>query len=87
MNGLSEGWGGVRRTGCRCGNCRRCWSDGRRVERLARESLSAALAHAQHGRFETSDWSEADNLGGASRPVREAGPYGRRGARASISRW
>jgi hypothetical protein len=60
MSDLRENWAEdcSGRHGGSCG-CRRCWSGGGGIDRMARTSLSAALAHAQQGRFETDMGAEA----------------------------
>jgi hypothetical protein len=61
MSGLRENWAGdcSGRRGGACA-CRRCLSGGSGIDGLARRSLSAALAHAQQGRFETDMGAEAE---------------------------
>ena len=64
---IQENWPGPgwHRGGCGCG-CARCRRRGGMIDRLARRSLSAALAHAQHGRGEAEEWG-AEATRGASR--------------------
>ncbi|MDJ0386934.1 hypothetical protein QMO56_02310 [Roseomonas sp. E05] len=58
MSEIREAWPAANPRRCGCGGtCLRCASgrtppDRAAIDRLARRSLSAALAHAQHGRFE-----------------------------------
>lgn len=65
MNEIRESWS-ARLPRCGCGGtCPRCAAPAGMVlgpatiDRLARRSLSAALAHAQHGRFEAEAGAEA----------------------------
>lgn len=60
MSDLRENWtagcGGRHEGPCRCQRCR---SGGISIDRMARRSLSAALAHAQQGRFEADMGAES----------------------------
>src|SRR5215472_5095222 len=55
MSGVYHGWRAPQSRRGACG-CDRYAESNRRIESLARQSLSVALAHAQQGRFEDEPW-------------------------------